>query len=212
MYLIANGGINGYPKNTKESFLLSKFDMDIDGVLIDVRMTNDSKLVLYENDLIMRNYYISKMNYEELKKINIGNGINNYYVPLLEEILLYYDKDILIIKLHHNFDQNENLILELKRILSKYYVKRLIVVVNNDNLYDYLKLLTNYEVYNLNNSDSFITIDAIATNYNGNLVHKLVSKNGNEIDQNKLFNNKNDIYKNYFILTNNSKLLRNFYL
>ena len=212
MYLIADGGITGLPKNTKESVLLSNFDNNIDGVLVDVRMTNDNKLVLYENDLIFNNMYISKMSYQDLKKINIGNDISNYYIPSLEEILLYYDKDILIIKLHHNYDQNENLVLELKRILSKYYVKRLIVVVDNNNLYDYLDILTDYEIYNLNNSNNFLTIDVIASNYNGNLVHKLVSNNGNQIDQNKIFNEKNDIYKNYFILTNNSKLLRNYYL
>lgn len=200
MYFIANGGISDYPKNTKEGVLLSKFDKDIDGVLIDVRLTLDNKLVLSENDFIFNNYYISKMNYKDIKKINIGSGINNYYIPLLEEILLYYDKDILIIKLHHNYDQNENLVLELKRILNKYYVKRLIIVVGNDNLYDYLKLYTDYEIYFFNNNENFINIDINIKNYNGNLINK--SSMG---DFNDLIGNSKDV----FIITNNSKILKN---
>ena len=200
MYLIANGGISDYPKNTKESVLLSKFDDSIDGVLIDVRLTFDNKLVLYENDLIVNNQYISRMNYEDIKKIDFNQGIKNYYIPLLEDILLYYDKDILIIKLHHNYDQNDKLINELKKVLNKYYVKRLIIVVDNDNLYDYLKLYTYYDIYNLNSSDNFINIDIKLKNYNGNLINN--SSMGN-------FNNLIGDNKDVFVITNNSKILKN---
>ena len=90
MYLIANGGLEGYPKNIKEGVLVSKFDDNIDGILIDVRMTNDGKLVLFEDDLIFKDNYISRMNYKDIKKIKIGDSINNYYIPLLEEILLSF--------------------------------------------------------------------------------------------------------------------------
>lgn len=200
MYLILNKGIIGYPKNTKEGVLLSKFDKTSDGVLIDVRMTKDNKLVLSENDLILKNYYISKMNYEDLKKINIGSGIDNYYIPLLEEVLKFYDKDILIINLHHNYDENKKLVTELKKSLDKYYVKRLIIVTSNDNLYDYLKIYTEYEVYNLNNIDNYIYIDIFSKNYNGEVKHYL--KKSKEITD--LDNDINDI----FVITNNTKILK----
>ena len=118
MYIIANGGVNGYLKNTKDGVLLSKFDDFVDGVFIDVRMTLDEKLVLYEDDLIFDKYYISKMNYNDLQKIKTGDSLENQYIPLLEEILMNYEKDLLIINLHHNYDQNDKLVLVLNEILS----------------------------------------------------------------------------------------------
>lgn len=197
MFLIANGGVKGYPKNTKESVLLSKFDNNIDGVLVDVIMTNDHKLVLAENDWVFKNNYISKMNYQDIKKINIKSGVSNYYIPLLEEILLYYDKDILIVKLHHNYDQNESLVLELKNVLKKYYIKKLVIITDNDNLYDHLSLLTDYEMYNLNNSNNVIAnFDIKGINYNGKI--KLITNHGSKSN-------------NLFMLTNDSKMFKDMY-
>ena len=209
MYLIANGGVLGYPKNIKESVLLSKFDDNIDGVLIDVRMTDDGKLVLHESDLIFKDNYISKMSYQDIRKFRIGDSLNNYYIPLLEEILLYYEKDLLIINLHHNYDKNEELVSELDRILKKYYLKRVVIVTNNDNLFDYLNLLTDYEIYNLNNNDSFINIDVISNNYNSNLINNIVSKDKKDLEN---FNNSvNNNFNNIYVITNNPKSIKKYY-
>ena len=209
MYLIANGGVLGYPKNIKESVLLSKFDDNVDGVLIDVRMTDDGKLVLHESDLIFKDNYISKMSYQDIRKFKIGDSLNNYYIPLLEEILLYYEKDLLIINLHHNYDKNEELVSELNRILKKYYLKRVVIVTNNDNLFDYLNLLTDYEIYNLNNNDSFINIDVISKNYNSNLINNIVSKDKKDLEN---FNNSaNNNFNNMYVITNNPKSIKNYY-
>lgn len=209
MYLILNKGIIGYPDNTKEGVLLSKFDKTSDGVLIDVRMTKDNKLVLAENDLILKNYYISKMNYDDLKKINIGSGINNYYIPLLEEVLKFYDKDLLIINLHHNYDQNENLVNELSNLLNNYYTKKIIIVTDNDNLYDYLKLLTGYDVYNLNNHNNFVNVNVNTQNYNNEIIKNIDFNN--EFDLDNFIDNKEN-FEDFFIVTNNPNLLKKYYL
>lgn len=212
MYLILNKGIIGYPDNTKEGVLLSKYDKTSDGVLIDVRMTKDNKLVLAENDLILKNYYISKMNYEDLKKINIGSGIDNYYIPLLEEILKFYDKDLLIINLHHNYDQNENLVNELSNLLNNYYTKKIIIVTDNDNLYDYLKLLTSYDVYNLNNHNNFVNVNVNTQNYNNEIIKSIDFNNEFDFDDfNKFIDNKEN-FEDFFIVTNNPNLLKKYYL
>jgi len=209
MYFIAKGGIYGYPKNTKEAIALTNFDNDIDGVLIDVRMTKDSKLVLYEDDLI-DNYFISKTNYNELKNIRIGNSIDNYHIPLLEEVLIDYQKEYLIINLHHNYDQNEILVNELKNILENYAIKNVIVLTDDDNLYDYLKILTDLEVYKLRDNDKFIDIDIVSKNKNNNIIIEPII--GDNYELSNYFKNKtiNSDIDNIFILTNNVKLLKEY--
>lgn len=213
MYLIANGGVHNL-KNAKEAILLSKFDSSCDGVLVDVRMTRDKKLVLYENDLIFNNYYISQMDYDDIKKISLGlPSWRNYYIPLLEDILSNYEKELLVIKLHHNYDQNELLVQELKRILEKYLLKKVVIVTDNDNLYEYLKLDFNYEVYFENNSNNFWYIDVFVVNYNNEIKPKFIVSKGSfdECCNNKKYidNEKSD---NIFIVTNNSRTLRKYNL
>lgn len=212
MYIIANRRIKDYPKNSKEGILLSKFEDNTDGVLIDVRMTKDGKLVLYENDLIFNDYYISKMNYQDIQKIKIGNSLNNYHIPLLEDILMYYEKDILIINLHHNYDQNERLVQELKRILEKYYIKKIIIVADNNHLLEYLNLLTDYEVYHLNDNSKFINVDIKIENYNNTIRSSIVTNNKNDYARFYKLKDIQDNLDNFFVITNNPNLLKRYYL
>ena len=193
--------------------MLSKFESNTDGVLIDVRMSKDGKLVLHENDLIFNDNYISRMNYQDIKKIKIGETLKNYYIPLLEEILLYYDKDLLIIRLHHNYDENEKLVKELKSILGKYYVKKLIIVTDNDNLYEYLKILTDYEVYSLKNSNNFsLTTFILSKQHNNKIVSDIYSNNKSDLEVFSNLSKYDDNLNNIYVITNNPKILKIFYL
>lgn len=198
MHFIANRSILDYPKNTKEGILLSKYHKGYDGVMIDVRMTSDQKLILTKNELIKNKYYVSKMKYQDIKKIKIGKRINNYYIPLLEEILNNYQKEYLIIKLHHNYADNDILVNELKRILKNSLIK-ILILVDNDNLYEYLKM-NNISAYNIL-SNQFINIYINKHNVNGKTIY-WTNDNINIIKELNTINNE------YFVITNDAKGLK----
>ena len=122
MYLISNGGINCNTLDTKESIMLTKNNLVLDGVKLDVRKTLDNIYVLsrYDdlNKLTLSNKLISKSNYDYIKKVKFPSHIFKYYIPTLEEILINYNKDkIIVLEL---YDSN---IDDLYNILSKYHYK-----------------------------------------------------------------------------------------
>lgn len=126
MYIIANGGIykDNYT-NTMEAILLTKNASFIDGVLIDVRLTLDNKLVTCKYDDLSKNTLskgmVSKTNYHDLKKIRLPNKIFKYYIPLLEDVLnKYKSKKMIILNLHDALGKNDILVHETIKLVEKY--------------------------------------------------------------------------------------------
>ena len=164
MYIISQGIKVEDLINTKDSILLDKFNNLDDGILIDVRMTQDNILILCKEALIYKKYFINKTNYNLLKKINLTK-IHRLYLPTLIEVLHNYPKEVLVIRLHHNYDQNDILIKKLTEVLANVHNIKIIIIVDNDYLYDYLKSNTDYEIYLSNssnlsfNNDDYLIID-----------------------------------------------------
>ena len=125
MYVIANGGIKEYGTNTIESIMLAKNASFIDGVLIDVRLTIDNKLVAIKYDDLTKNTsskgLVSKMNYHDLKKVKLLNKTYKSYIPLLKEILdKYQSNKIIILNLHDAIDKNEVLVNKVIKLIDNY--------------------------------------------------------------------------------------------
>ena len=125
MYIIANGVINGHNSNTMEAILLTKNASFIDGVLIDVRLTFDNKLVVIRHDDLSKNTlgkgFVSKTKYSDLRKVKFSSKIYKYYIPTLEEVLInYQSKKIMILNLHDAMGKNEILVNEIIKLIEKY--------------------------------------------------------------------------------------------
>lgn len=125
MYVIANGGLKEYGINTIESIMLAKNASFIDGVLIDVRLTIDNKLVAIKYDDLTKNTLgkglVSKMDYHDLKKVKLLNKTYKSYIPLLKEILdKYQSNKIIILNLHDAIDKNEVLVNKVIKLIDNY--------------------------------------------------------------------------------------------
>lgn len=125
MYVIANGGIKEYGTNTIESIMLAKNASFTDGVLIDVRLTLDNKLVTVSNDDLTKTTLskgmVSKTKYHDLNKVKLLNKNYKTYIPLLKEILdKYQSNKIIILNLHDAMDKNEVLVNEVIKLINNY--------------------------------------------------------------------------------------------
>lgn len=171
MHIISNGGLSSYfKKNSVEGILANKYDECSCGTMIDICFSNDENLVVYENDHLYKDNYISKMNYDDIKKVRFNDTKYRYYIPKLEDILPNYNEDILLLNLHNSYDNNEEFILKLKSILDK-YPKNYVLIVNNDNLYEYAKKYLNYPVY-MSDSKEICFVNVNLVNYNDKVILK----------------------------------------
>ena len=122
MYLISDGGLKCNTLDTKEAIMLTKNSLVLDGVKLDVRKTRDNIYVLSKYDdlskLTLSNKLISKSNYNYIKKVKFPSHIFKYYIPTLDEILISYNKDkIIVLELFNNN------IEDLYNIVNKYSYK-----------------------------------------------------------------------------------------
>ena len=124
MYLISDGGLKCNVLDTMEAVMLTKNSNIIDGVKVDVRKTLDNKYILSKyDDLSILTYskmIVSKTDYSHLKKVKFPSHIFKYYIPTLEEFLIKYNKDkIVVLEVYNNnVDKLHDL---LEKYAYKYY-------------------------------------------------------------------------------------------
>lgn len=103
VFVIAHrGDWRNYPENSTGS-LTGAIDMGVDIVEIDLQMTKDNKIVVFHDSNLERmtngNGKLSGLTYQELKKLNLKNGLSHktdYKIPLFEDYLkMAKDKVIL---------------------------------------------------------------------------------------------------------------------
>ena len=125
MKIISNGGIvSCNTPDTIDAIMLTKNLDFVDGIKLDVRMTNDYVLVLSKyddlNKFTLSNKKISQCNYDYLRKVKFPSHIFKYYIPMLSEVLDRYNHDKLIIIELYKENELERFIYELYNILIKY--------------------------------------------------------------------------------------------
>lgn len=122
MYLISDGGLICNTLDTIESIMLTKNKDLIDGIKLDVRKTIDNIYVLSKYDdlsiLTCSKKLVCKEKYNYIKKVKFPSHIFKYYIPTLEEILIKYNKNkVIVLEL---FQSNIDGLYDL---LSKYNYK-----------------------------------------------------------------------------------------
>lgn len=165
MHLISDGGASCNTKDTLEAIMLTKNIDYIDGIKLDIWVTLDNMFVVAISDNLsdftLSNKKISEVEYNYLKKVKFPSHIFKYYIPLLEEILLNYNKNkIIILEINKISDEQKNLLYSL---LSKYSYKYYYLVDNNNLINDKLleigSIIKDYiktDVFSEINNNSFI--------------------------------------------------------
>lgn len=153
MKIIANGGLTTHNKsNTIDAILLTKNASYVDGVLLDVRLTLDNIVVIVKNDDLSIDTLgmgkVSEMKYKDIRKVKFPSKIFKYYIPTLDEVLkLYKSSKKIILNLHPLKDRNENLVLEVLKIVSKYQDYNFFLESVSKEIIDYLFLYgNNYKI------------------------------------------------------------------
>ena len=125
MYLISDGGLNCNSLDTIESVLLTKNIKKLDGVKLDVRLSQDKVFVISRYNELNKFTYskgiINEYDYNYLKKIKFPSHIFKYYIPTLKEILEHYNKNKIIVLELYSINNLDNLFNLLKEYDYKYY-------------------------------------------------------------------------------------------
>ena len=124
MYLISDGGLSCNTPDTIESVMLTKNNINLDGVKLDVRKTLDNIYVISKynelNKLTLSNKKVNECDYFYLRKVKFPSHIFKYYIPTLEEILVHYNKNkIIVLEIYDN--NLDNLYSLLEQYPYKYY-------------------------------------------------------------------------------------------
>ena len=125
MYLISDGGINTNVLDTIESIMLTKNMKDVDGVKLDVRLSQDEIFVVSRYEELEKFTYskgtINNHNYNYLRKVKFPSHIFKYFIPTLDEILKNYNKNkIIVLEIYSSYNLDKLYIL-LKNYSYKYY-------------------------------------------------------------------------------------------
>ena len=125
MYLISDGGMPCNSLDTIESVLLTKNIKRLDGVKLDVRLSQDKVFVISRYQELDKFSYskglINEYNYNYLRKIKFPSHIFKYYIPTLEEILKRYDNSKIIVLELYSISNLNNLFDLLSKYDYKYY-------------------------------------------------------------------------------------------
>ncbi|MDD6879668.1 MAG: hypothetical protein PUD59_05575 [bacterium] len=151
----------------------------VNGLYLNIYLTKDNILIpinLRENRKLCKGKsYISKHNYNEIKKINSGTKVKTNYILNLEEITNLDNIKYLILNLESN---NESIIRETKKIIDKNKNIEFFLTANDSSILE--KLLEHKDNYkvgiivndieDLNYSTDFYIIN------NNNIDYKVIEK------------------------------------
>jgi len=206
MYLVAHRGLHS--KNTKENTLgairLGDVNNKIHAVEIDVRLTQDNKVVVIHDDTIDRvsngNGKVSEMSLERLKRYNFGSFIKRTRISTLDEILdKFSDNKLLIIELKDELERNIVLANKVLEITSEYPNLNIWFKSFQKDIIIYLKEHSNRNVGALVNKNYMDNLNLDMDFYS--ISKKIITKNivQDKMSQNKkimvwTINTKDDMY------------------
>ena len=93
MKFITNGGLcsKNVPSNSKDAIVLALNTNYIDGIAIDIHLTQDNHVVLCQkatiDNISNSKGAIKDLNLDKLKHINFGNKVKRQDISTLQEIL-----------------------------------------------------------------------------------------------------------------------------
>lgn len=131
MNIITRGGLNTKfsPKDSLDAFLLAQKNSNICGLEVNLRMTNDGYIVIYQDDRIS-NKLITDLKYNDLLKYNLNTSkkVKKNTIISLHKLLEIYKDTSMIVVLNLN-DHGSN---------NPLYIEKIISIIN---LYSDIKIL-----------------------------------------------------------------------
>ncbi len=238
MKFITNGGLcsKNVPSNSKDAIVLALNTNYIDGIAIDIHLTQDNHVVLCQkatiDNISNSKGAIKDLNLDKLKHINFGNKVKRQDISTLQEILPLFKNStkILVINLNEQDNTQKNKILANETIN---------IIANFPNVNIYLKSFDLNTVIYLNNLKTKAKIGIALTQDEFNLeqykldFYSICSKNVslyfveqalshnrlimlenvNTIDDLKTIQNKvKELTEEIFIITDNIAPLAAYYL
>lgn len=126
MKLIARSGYHtkNTPEDTYDSLLLAIHTDYIDGIEVNIRMTKDNVLVVYQTEAIYNHpmHTISNLTYKELQKYQLGSKVNQHNILTLEETLELFKgaSKMLILNLNDQGENNSNFVKSILSLVNDY--------------------------------------------------------------------------------------------
>lgn len=118
------------PTDTYDSLLLAIHTDYIAGVEMNLNMTKDGKIIVYQTDAIDNNpnYKISNLTYTELQKFNLGSKVKKHWIITLEDVLKLFETTtkMLVLNLNSHGKNNSTFTQTISYLIEQY---------PNDNIY-----------------------------------------------------------------------------
>ena len=157
MYLISDGGIITNTLDTIESIMLTKNMKNIDGVKLDVRKTQDDIFIVSRYEELEHLTYgkgnVSSYNYNYIRKVKFPSYIFKYYIPTLEEILIKYNKEkVIVLEIYSSISLDKLFILLVKYHYKYYFLSKDNNILNKLKELDFDKLGTIISDKDINSS------------------------------------------------------------
>lgn len=132
MNLIVRNGASSKntPADTYDSLLLAIHTDYIAGVEMNLNMTKDGKIVVYQTDAIdgHPNNKISDLTFTDLQKYNLGSKVKKHWILTLEETLKLFEttSKMLVLNLNNHGENNSIFTKTVSNLIDQY---------PNDNIY-----------------------------------------------------------------------------
>lgn len=138
-------------RNSLEALLMADTNPDIDGLIIDVRLTKDNEVVIISEERIDSisngKGYVSEMCLEELRKYRFSSRIKKMQIVTLKELLPKLSNNTLFIINVISNKQDELLVAEHVTILiNKYPELKIVLKSKSPKTINILKNFTNRRV------------------------------------------------------------------
>lgn len=132
MKLIARSGYHtkNTPEDTYDSLLLAIHTDYIDGVEVNLQITKDNVIVVYQTEAMYNHpmHTISNLTYQDLQKYQLGSKVNQHTILTLEKTLELFNgaSKMLILNLNNQGENNSNFVQAVLNLVNNY---------PNDNIY-----------------------------------------------------------------------------
>lgn len=132
MKILVRSGTNtkNTPSDSRDSFLLAINTDYVDGIEVNLNLTKDGNIVVYNNDSIMGHpkHKILDLTLDDINKYNLGTKVKKHSIVTLEELLELFKTTpkLLVLNLENHGINNEVFISKIVNIVNNY---------PNDNIY-----------------------------------------------------------------------------
>lgn len=126
MKILARSGTNtkNTPGDSKDSFLLAINTDYVDGIEVNLNLTKDGNIIVYNDNSIMGHpkHKIIDLTLADINKYNLGTKVKKHTIITLEELLELFKNTtkLLVLNLENHGDNNDVFINKVVQIINNY--------------------------------------------------------------------------------------------